>query len=82
MYSLQWNMAKYLEWYTDTNLCGVSMASVCLKKSMQKYNLYTGQDKLANQGLPRMLCNSFTKPYLDHACSLWYPLKKQKLRKK
>ena len=43
MYSLQWNMAKYLEWYTDTNLCGVSMASVCLKKSMQKYNLYTGK---------------------------------------
>ena len=73
---------KYLGVTLDNNLTGKSMVESILSKINNKLRFLYRKQKFLNKDIRRLLCNSLIQPHYDFACSSWYPLLTQNLKKR
>ena len=73
---------KYLGVILDNNLNGRSMAKSILSKINNKLRFLYRKQKFLDKGTRRLLCNSLIQPHYDFACSSWFPLLSEKMKKR
>ena len=58
------------------------MALKTIKKINQKLKFLYRKNRFLAPELRRLLCNAIIQPHFEYACSAWYPILTQKLKKK
>ena len=76
----QHTKVTYLGYILDESLSGESMALNVLNKFDSR--LLYRQNRFLNKSLQRLLSNTMIQPFLDYACSVWYPSLRKDLQKR
>ena len=71
----------YLGVILDNNLSGRSMAEYILSKINNKLRFLYRKQKFLDKDTRRLLCNSLIQPHYDFACSSWFPLLTENMKK-
>ena len=78
----QYTKVTYLGCILDESLSGESMALHVLNKINSRLRFLYRQNRFLNKPLRRLLCNTMNQPFLDYACSAWYPSLRNNLQKR
>jgi len=73
---------KYLGVTLDDRLTGKSKAESVLSKINNKLRFLYRKQKFLDKDIRRLLCNALIQPHYDLACSSWFPLLTENLKKR